>query len=157
MNSFQLAGRFIAWGIISTFFCGGRLLAADRLPAPAPDDVAKAEKTVKEIYHDDYAKKKPADRAALATKLIQQAAETKDDPASKFALLKEARDLAVAGSDAATTMKAAEQLAAEFAAPPGQIFGPLAALATTSRSSCPNADAASAMDEFGGGATADGV
>src|SRR5262249_42509734 len=58
-------------------------------PVPDPAALAKAEKVIRELYKDDYARSKPAELAALSTKLLQQFAETKDDPAAQYVLLTE--------------------------------------------------------------------
>ena len=62
----------------------------------------------------DYAKAKPADRAALAAKLLEQAEASKEDAAAKYVLLLEARDAAAKGGDAVVFLKAADELAAAF-------------------------------------------
>jgi hypothetical protein len=83
--------------------------------APPPDDAQReAESLVRTIYKSDYAKRTPADLSALAQKLIQQGRETKDDPAARFVLLREARDLATQAGDAVTALDAVEATAAFF-------------------------------------------
>jgi hypothetical protein len=73
----------------------------DLAPIPDADAQKKAEALVKEIFQAEYAKasasKVPADKAMLASKLLDQAAETKDDPVARFVLLREARDLGTEG------------------------------------------------------------
>src|SRR5437773_12297824 len=61
-----------------------------------PDEPSqvKAERMVREVFARDYAEHMPPQRVALAQKMIQQANETADDPAARFVLLREARDLA---------------------------------------------------------------
>src|SRR5207249_1218509 len=54
----------------------------------------------------DYAQKAPIDRQILASKLLQQGMDTADDPAARFVLLREARDLAAGAADAATASRA---------------------------------------------------
>lgn len=77
---------------------------------------AQAEKIIKDLYKTDYAKLNTAkDRAALAAKLIQAAAETKDDPVGRFVLLREACDLTVQAGDLAGALKVVNQLADTFA------------------------------------------
>jgi hypothetical protein len=94
------------------------LLAQDKpaLP-PEPDAAAQKDtlKQVKDLFKDDYAKKAPADQAALARKLLEKGVEAGDDPASKFVLLKEARDVAAAAGDAETALRAAHEMGRAFA------------------------------------------
>jgi hypothetical protein len=70
-----------------------------QLPVPMDAALAAAEKTIKDLFKDDYAKTKPADRLALAQKLLEQARETRDDPAARYVLFREAIDLAAQGGD----------------------------------------------------------
>jgi hypothetical protein len=81
-----------------------------------PDTKAQkdTEKTIKDLFRVEYAKPAPADRLALAQKLLQQGIATNDDQASKYVLLREARDLAAQGGDADTAMKAIEEMARVF-------------------------------------------
>jgi hypothetical protein len=87
----------------------------DRPPEPDARAKTTAEVLIRDIYKVDYARRSPADQQALAAKLIQQAAETKDDPAAQFVLLREARDLAAQAGDPATALDAVDKLAAGFA------------------------------------------
>ena len=78
-------------------------------PLIAPPDAPaqfKAEKTIKEVFAKDYALKAPIDRQILASKLLQHALDTSDDPAARFVLLREARELAAGAADAATASRA---------------------------------------------------
>jgi hypothetical protein len=88
----------------------------DKLP-PEPDANAQKEtlKQIKDLFKDEYAKKSPADQAALAQKLLQKGIETNDDLPSKFVMLKEARELASGAGDAETAMKAVAETARAFA------------------------------------------
>jgi hypothetical protein len=84
---------------------------------PEPEAAAQKEtlKKVKDLFKDEYAKKSPADQLALARKLIQSGVESGDDLVTKFVLLKEARDLAVAAGDPEIAFRAAEETARAFA------------------------------------------
>lgn len=86
----------------------------DRPPVPTGPDLTAAEKLIKDVFKDDYAKRTPADRQALARKMLTQALETKDDLNSRFVLLREARDLANQGGDIQTALSAVEELAKSF-------------------------------------------
>ena len=85
-----------------------------KFPVPDREAQAKAEKTIKEIFKDEYAKKKPAEKIELANKLLQQGAETNDDPAAKYILFREARDLASKSGDVALALKAVDELVMQF-------------------------------------------
>jgi len=92
--------------------------AADRPAVPDEADLSAAEKEVKDIHKADFAKKRPADMQALAEKLLKEGLETKDKPAARFVLLREARDLAARAGDLPLAMKAAEEIANHFAVDP---------------------------------------
>jgi len=85
-----------------------------KLAAPDAAAQATAEKLIKNLFKDDFARKKPAEQLALAAKLLDQAKETKDDPAARFVLLCEARDLAVQAGDVAQALRIVDELAREF-------------------------------------------
>lgn len=82
-----------------------------------PDANAQKEtlKQVRDLFKDEYARKSPADQAALAQKLLQKGLETNDDLPSRFVMLKEARDVAAAAGDADTALRAAHELGRSFA------------------------------------------
>jgi WD40 repeat protein len=82
-----------------------------------PDEaaLAAAENEVKEVHKAEYAKKKPAEVQALAGRLLKEGLETKDKPAARFVLLREARDLAVRAGDLVLAMQAADEMANHFA------------------------------------------
>jgi len=86
---------------------------ADRvklLPVPTSAELAKAERTIKEVFGDDLKRaRKPADKAALARKMIATAEGS--DPAERYALLVRARELAIDARDLAAGVQAAEGLA----------------------------------------------
>jgi hypothetical protein len=88
---------------------------AGKIPVPDQASQEKAEKTIKEVFKDEYTHRKPADLLALAAKLVQQAEESKDDPAARFVLLREARDLAARAGDAEEALKAADEMIQVFA------------------------------------------
>jgi hypothetical protein len=87
---------------------------AARLPVPAAPALAEAEKQIRSLFKDDYAKRAPADRVALARRLLQAGEETKDDDALRYVALREARDLAAAAGDLDTAMAAIGRLGKGF-------------------------------------------
>ncbi len=81
-----------------------------KLPVPEAAKQTAAEKLIRDLFRKDYlAAKRPADKLTLAAKLMQQAEETKDDPAARFVLLREARDLASQAGDVSVALTAAEE------------------------------------------------
>ncbi|MDB5310040.1 MAG: hypothetical protein JWO38_4242 [Gemmataceae bacterium] len=94
--------------------------AAPDGPVPVPEGpaVADALKLIRDVYKADYAKKKPAEQVELGRKLLKAGAETKDDPAARFVMYKEARDLAVRGGDVGLALDAAAATARAFAVDP---------------------------------------
>jgi hypothetical protein len=95
------------------------LLPQERVPVPDADAQRKAEKVVREVFGDP-AKKSAAERIAVSRKLLQQATETKDDPAPIYVMLRESRDLAARAGDAATALKAVDEMARRFQIDPVQ-------------------------------------
>src|SRR5438876_7307597 len=85
-----------------------------KLPVPDASAQKQAEKLIRDIFKDDYAKKGLAERTALARKMLDQAIETKDDPTSRYVLLREARDLAGQSAELDLAFKAVDQIAADF-------------------------------------------
>jgi len=72
-----------------------------RLPVPDADAQAAALKEIRELFKEKYAgTRKPDQKRALARLLLQQAVETRDNPAARFMLYSEARDMAAAAGDA---------------------------------------------------------
>lgn len=104
-----------------TLTAAGLLLAApllradDRRTPPDADAQAKAEAQIKDLFKDDFTKRKPADLQALASKLIQAAADTKGDLAGQFVLLRLAAEVAAKAGDAADALQAIDAQAKDFA------------------------------------------
>lgn len=91
----------------------------DEKPAKlaVPDDaaLAKATKAIRELYLDQLKSAATADqKTALAKKLYVDALGTNDDPVSKFALLRMARDLAAAQDDFDTASEIIGKLAEQY-------------------------------------------
>jgi hypothetical protein len=66
----------------------------EKTPLPSDADQAQALKLVKDVFKTELSKSSPADRRLLARKMLEQSRETKDDPATKYVLLREGRELA---------------------------------------------------------------
>ncbi|MCY3023270.1 MAG: hypothetical protein NTW87_30195 [Planctomycetota bacterium] len=85
-----------------------------RLAEPPKEAQQEAEKTIKELFAEDYKKTTPDDQSALAFKLLAKSGGTKDDPKAQYVLLREARDMAAKAGDVATAMAAIDQMAGIF-------------------------------------------
>jgi hypothetical protein len=92
------------------------LLATQQEPLPVPDEQAQqgALKTIREVFKEEFAKKTPAERLALARKLLQQSADPGTDAASRYVLLREALGIATATPDVDVAKEALGQLASAF-------------------------------------------
>jgi S1-C subfamily serine protease len=90
------------------------LEAVRREPVPSKEALAKAEKTIREQYKDDFAKKKPADMLEVALKLQRHGAQVSDDPPRRFAFFQEGLTLAAASGDFLQALRIAEELATDF-------------------------------------------
>jgi hypothetical protein len=117
------------------------LLAASRPPQdtrlaiPEEAAVKEAEKTVRDLFKDDYAKKAPADRRALGRKLLGQGRETTNAPASQYVLLTQALDLATQAAAVDDALLALNELTNRFAVDPvATRVGAFAALAKAVKS-----------------------
>lgn len=65
------------------------------LPAPIPEaaDQERAKKLIEELFRADYSRRLPAERHALAQKLLERGIETLDDPVARYVLFREAIDI----------------------------------------------------------------
>jgi len=67
------------------------------------------------VYGQEYEKAKTSsEKVSLAKKLLSEASQSSDDPVSRFALLKVARDVAVQAGDAVTALEAVDAIAEVF-------------------------------------------
>ncbi|MHC4253291.1 MAG: hypothetical protein ACYS9X_29580, partial [Planctomycetota bacterium] len=80
--------------------------APAKLPVPSLDERKQAEKLIRDLFKDEYAKRTVAGRQDLATKLLASARGTKDDPAGLYVLLTEAAELAATAGDIKTAVAA---------------------------------------------------
>lgn len=85
-----------------------------RLPVPGAPELQKAERLVHQLYSEDYSSRLPGIRAALARKLLKTAADTRDDAAALYVLLRDAADLASSEGDVAIAMSAADAMGLAF-------------------------------------------
>lgn len=105
-----------------------------RFTVPTAEKEQQAQKLVRDIFKDQYAKKLPADRQALARALLDQARVTQKDPIALWTYCREARDVAVQSGDTRSAMEAVDVLARSFDVDPLAMRNEaLAALAKTVR------------------------
>lgn len=99
---------------VALLFCSAASLHAELSPPPSAADQSKALAMVQGVFKDEYAKRTPADRAALGVRLLREALATKDDLNARFVLLSESAAMASAGGDVTTAMSAIDNLAAQW-------------------------------------------
>src|SRR5262245_19467185 len=85
-----------------------------RAPVPDAAKQKEAEKLVRDLFKDQYAKKAPADRKALSRLLLEQSGQVQNDPTSLWVLYREALDAAMQGSDQRTAVDVIEAMARSF-------------------------------------------
>jgi len=107
--------RLVLPFILAAFTSAGYAADQDRAPEPTLAAQTEAEKLVKEVYKEDYAKRGPEERRALAEKLLGEGRNTKSDANTQYVLFREARDMAVQVSATATAMEAIKELNDAFA------------------------------------------
>ncbi|HLY10541.1 MAG TPA: NPCBM/NEW2 domain-containing protein [Planctomycetota bacterium] len=83
---------------------------------PVPDAVKQrdAEKLIKDLFKEQYARKAPADRQALVRVLLDQATKTPDDYGALWVLYRDAQDLSVQIGDVRTAGAAIDATAGIF-------------------------------------------
>lgn len=82
-------------------------------PVPTAEALKTTTAAIKDLYKNDYATIKG--RAALSSTLVDQALQTNDDPSMRYALLNEARELAIANKNVAVVLEVCDHLAAGYA------------------------------------------
>jgi WD40 repeat protein len=108
----------LAMAICFTFVTGMSLTAGEqpkRQPVPSKAALDKAEDLVNDIFKEDISKASDAEtRSKLAIYLAQQGDESGDDPAARYVLYCQARDLAVLAGNAQLAMSAIDKLTQFF-------------------------------------------
>lgn len=105
--------RFL-YALLLFMTVGPQFGAAARTPVPSTESQTQALKLIREVFKADYAKMGAADKQALAEKLLKQSADPKNDPATRYALLREARDLAAKAADLTLAERMCDLLAKDF-------------------------------------------
>jgi hypothetical protein len=83
-------------------------------PVPSAAAVTAAENVVKEVFKTEYTRKSPAELIEFSRVLLSEAQQSRDDPATLYVLLREARDMASGGGDAEVALEAARALGDNF-------------------------------------------
>jgi hypothetical protein len=87
----------------------------EKVACPKGEELVAARKKVRDVFATDFKQAKfPEQRWQLATKLAKNAAETRDDPESEYAISMEAIDLCVGVGDALSAFRAVDELVMTF-------------------------------------------
>lgn len=134
---------------------------------PAPDAAAQkeAEKEIRDVFKEEYAKRGAPERLALARKLLDQGLQTKDKANSRFVLFREAQELAAQAGNIEVAFRAIRELSSEFQVDATAMKNQALAAAmqnakapeefkALAEASIVNAEEAIAADEFDGAAKA---
>ena len=92
--------------------------ASKKLPPPAAQALDKSKALIFDIFKEDLAAAKdPEGLLKLASFLLQQARDPKDDPSNRYVLFQMGRELAAKAGDASLSLSAVDDLAREFDVP----------------------------------------
>lgn len=87
---------------------------APRLPEPPAEEQKKALETIRRLFEPEYARRAPAEQVAFASRLLEAGRQTRNDPASKYVLFLEAREIAVQGGGPEPAFQAIAELERSF-------------------------------------------
>lgn len=85
-----------------------------RAPIPDAAKAREAEKSVRDLLKDQYAKKTASDRQALARTLLDMAGKSTEDPVALWVLYREAQEAATLACDVSLALQAIDSAAAAF-------------------------------------------
>jgi len=114
MKCRYLAAIGLIWFLTCQFAVAQDERTTQKLPMPDQASLARQERTIKELFKSDFAKKFPSEILQLANNLVSQAQETKDDPASRYVLYREASYLAARAGEFAGALAVLDELGREF-------------------------------------------
>lgn len=92
-----------------------------KAPIPDPATQKKAEKLIRDFFSKEYRSKDPAQRRLLAEKLLEQAAQTREDLPTCFVLLRESRNVAGDALDIETAFRAIDRMSELFVLNPAKM------------------------------------
>ena len=96
----------------------GKKPPVKRLPRPDDEQQEKARQLVLDVFQTELAMAKKGDsRTALARKLLMQARNSSDSPATRYVLLQMSSEMAAEAGDLELALNAADELAAGFDVP----------------------------------------
>src|SRR3984957_18870146 len=95
--------------------------AGNPQPVPPAAQLTKAEATIKKLFKDEYEHRTPADRQALARKLLAEGQATPNDAAARYVCYRGAHGLATLGGDLPTAFTAANAMAKDFVVDPRDV------------------------------------
>jgi len=102
-------------GVMLVLVCCSALAQEKKLSVPSEADQQQALAAAKDVFGDEWRAAKTAEqKSLLAGKILQKAAESKDEPAARFVLLRLGKDIAVQAGDPDVAHKAAEEMATAF-------------------------------------------
>jgi len=94
-------------------------MAEEKRPVPAAESLQSAMTVVGQLYETEWkAAKTSAQKRTLAEKLLQTAAQSKEDRAGYYALLQVARDIAAQAGEASVAMAAVDRIIAAYECDP---------------------------------------
>lgn len=82
------------------------------IPSPAEQD--RAEKLVRQTFAKEFQATSITDRLQLAQRLLHEGSDTTDDPAARYVLWRDARDLAASAGDAILANRALQRLSEQY-------------------------------------------
>jgi len=92
-----------------------------RQQVPPAAQLTRAEATIRKLFRDEYERRTPVDRQALARKLLAEGQATPNDAAARYVCYREAMSLATQGGDLPTAFMAANTMAKDFAVDPRDV------------------------------------
>ncbi len=101
--------------LVLILFSAGLFAQDTKSPLPSADDIKSAMTTVKDVFKDEYKNLKTTDdRKALAKKLLEQAADPANSPATVYAIISESAKFASEVADISLLIEGTNLLASRF-------------------------------------------
>jgi hypothetical protein len=116
----SFAGVFLLGVLTCANIRAGGSESPKKLPVPPVAKQTEAEELIKKIFKEDYAQVGAEARIKLAGLLLESARDTNDDPAAKFVLQREARDLAAGAGTIALALTVVDEMLRDFAIDPAE-------------------------------------
>lgn len=89
----------------------------EKRPVPSEEAQIKAEKTIRDVFKDEYSAKSAASQQQFARRLLDQAGESKDDDALRYVMLREAGSLATRAGDVELLLQSLERMSTVYQVP----------------------------------------